>query len=155
MTQTTARDRISELLDQYRPDRYDPADKSWQEPVRQMVAAEMDINEALAIAAARLVSTADATATKQTNKMLREIAETGEWPLDWMCCLAWPLAIDENERVAIRAATSDDFRRFANRERRAASLDFVSRNQSCEGALEVAGRMEAQQVRFGRQLSRP
>jgi plasmid replication initiation protein len=152
-TEPTAREMIPALLDRYRPDRYDPADKSWQTPVCEMVAADLDIAEALSIAASRLVSTADATATKRTNALLREIAKSGQVPLEWLDAMSWPLAVDDNERVSVRAATADDFRRFANRERRAASLDFTSRNSSCEGALHVAEQMEASGAVFARDLT--
>lgn len=141
MTTPTAREMIPELLDRHRPDRYDPNDHSWQDPVIYLVAAEITSTEARQIAAARLVSTAEATATRRTNQMLREVLASGEWPLAWMDALSWPLAVDDHERVALRAATVDDFERFANRERRAAANDFASRNASCEGALHIADLM--------------
>lgn len=141
ITEPTAREMIPALLDRCRPDRYDPADKTWQVPVIERVACEISMAEARQIAAGKLVSVAEATATKRTNRLLREIADCGSWPLDWFEAMAWPLALDENERVSLRAAGSDDFTRFANRERRAASLDFTSRNATCEGALFIADYM--------------
>lgn len=142
ITEPSAREQIVTLLDRIRPDRYDPADHSWQVPVVDLVAADITIEEARQIAAARLVSNAEATATRRTNKLLREIAEGGTLPIDWLDSLDWPLAIDDNERVALRAATVEDLRKFAARERRAASLDFTARNQSCEGALALADLIE-------------
>lgn len=141
ITEPSAREQITTLLDRIRPDRYDPADHTWQAPVIAAVAGDITIEEARQIAAGRLVSNAEATATRRTNKLLRQIIETGALPLDWMDCLSWPLAIDDNERVALRAANADDLRRFANRERRAAANDFAARNESCEGALRLADLM--------------
>lgn len=151
----SAREMIPALLDAARPDRYDPTDKTWMSPVVDMVADCILIEEARSIAAVRLVSVAEATATKGTNRLLREIAETGAWPLDWFDAMRWPLAVEAGERVALRAASAEDFRKFAARERRAASLDFTSRNESCEGALFVADAMEAQRVERAFDLQLP
>lgn len=138
MIEPTAREMIPALLDRYRPDRYDPADKAWQDPVIEQVAFDISAAEARQMAATKLVSVAEATATRRTNALLREIAKTGEWPFEWFESMAWPLAVDDSERVAVRAAHPEDFRRFAGRERRAAARDFTSRNDACEGAEFVA-----------------
>lgn len=142
LTDPTVRDMLPTLLDQHRPDRYDPTDKAWQAPVVEALAAEIPVVEARRLAAERIVSTTEATATKRTNRMMREIFETGQWPADWLDSLDWPLAVGEHERVAVRAATPTDLRRFAERERRAAANDFASRNAACEGALAVVERLE-------------
>lgn len=139
----TAREMIPALLDAARPDRYDPSDKSWQAGVIERVAFEIPTAEARQFLAERLVSSAEASATRRTNKLLREIGETGSWPLDWLETMAWPLALDDSQRVALRAAHPDDFATFASRERRDAARDFTSRNAACEGAEFVAEYMLA------------
>ncbi len=144
MTEPTAREQLQTLLDLHRPDRYDPTDRSWQAPIVDLVAEELTAAEARAIAADRIVSRAEAEATKRTNRLLREIASSGEWPLGWLDALSWPLAVHDGERVALRAATPDDLANFANRERRSAANDFAQRNLTCEGALLLAERMTAQ-----------
>lgn len=145
-TEPSAREQIQSLLDAHRPDRYDPADHDWRRPVVGLIAAEITVEEAKLVAAERLVSNAEATATKRTNRMLREIADSGNWPLDWLGAMDWPLAVDDNLRVALRAATVDDLKHFAERERRAAANDFAARNAACEGALAVAEAMGQQGV---------
>lgn len=146
ITDPTVRDQIPTLLDHHRPDRYDPTDKSWQEPVVDMVASEIDELEARQLAAERIVSLAEAAATRRTNKLLREISQEGAYPLDWLTAHAWPLAVGESERVALRAATAADYRRFAQRERRAAANDFAARNDACEGAEKMADLLDEHSV---------
>ena len=133
---------INVLLDHYRPDRYDPNDHSWMDPVIDIVADHMSEYEARQIASSHKVSNKEAVATRQTNRLLRAIASSGELPMEWLGSMAWPLAVDDDLRVSLRAATADDFRLFAQRERRAASLDFTARNASCEGALVIAEAMD-------------
>jgi hypothetical protein len=151
----TARETIPELLDQHRPDRYDPTDHDWQAPVVALVAAELTVAEARQIAAGKLVSTAEATATRRTNRLLREVEASGTRPLDWMDAMDWPLAVSDSERVALRAATDDDLDKFAIRERRAAANDFAARNSSCEGAIALAEAMRDQDVEFVSKLEFP
>ena len=131
-------DKIREMLDQVRPDRYETSDRGWQSSVVDFVADNMSASDAKTIAAVKIVGTAESVATRRTNKMLREIAEGGEKPLGWLDAMRWPLATDDNRRVALGAATSADLELFANRERRAAANEFASRNLACEGALKLA-----------------
>lgn len=153
MTDPTAREMIPALLDQHRPDRYDPEDHSWQQPVIERVAFDITAAEARQMAAAKLVSNAEATATKRTNRLLRDITSAGTFPLGWFDALAWPLAVDDHERVALRAAIANDFVRFANRERRAAANDFSARNDTCEGAQFVADYMAEHGIEFASDIS--
>lgn len=147
MTEPTAREMIPALLDRCRPDRYDPSDKGWQTPVIEQVAFEIPAAEARSIVATSMVAKAEGTATKRTNRLLREIAQTGGWPLDWFEAMAWPLALDDHERVTLRAARPVDLDRFALRERKAAQVDFTSRNAACEGAAFIAAHLGANSLR--------
>lgn len=49
---STDRERIERLLAHHRPDRYNPADKAWQEPVVALVAAGLLVGAAAGIAGA-------------------------------------------------------------------------------------------------------
>jgi hypothetical protein len=136
-------DRIREMLDKVRPDRYDPADHAWHDTVNKVIAAELTDEDARAIAARRLVRQVEGDSTKATNRLLREIHDTGQLPIGWLDAAAWPLAVSDHERVALRAASVDDLEAFAARERRAAANDFATRNDSCEGALSLAALMSS------------
>lgn len=151
----TAREMIPALLDRVRPDRYDPTDKTWMHEVIAQVAEEISVAEARRIAATKEVVTAEATATRRTNRLLRDIAQSGHWPLDWFDALSWPLAVSDTERVALRATTTDDLIRFAERERLAADTDHQSRLLTVDGAQIVARLIEHQGVTFTRDLTPP
>ena len=151
----TARDMIPSLLNRVRPDRYDPTDKEWMHSVIAQVAEEITADEARRIAATREVVVAEASATRRTNRLLRDIAQNGSWPLDWLDALAWPLAVSDSERVALRATTAQDLTLFATRERTAADTDHHSRLLTVDGAEIVAGLLERQGVLFTRDLTPP
>ena len=144
---------ICDLLDGYRPDRYDPEDKSWMDPVIEKVAAEIDAYEARRQAASQRVANSEGIATRRTNQMLREVVKTGEWPLGWMDAQSWPLAIDGHLRVTLRSATDDDLTLFASVERRNAAADFTTRNETCTAAETLAARIKSSGVRMLGQLS--
>lgn len=77
---------IDEALARVRPERYDASDKDWMdevvETVREML-EERRRDEVIRDAAARRVYRREAEATKRTNRILRDINETGRLPLGW------------------------------------------------------------------------
>lgn len=129
---------IRDLLDHARPDTYTSGEKGWMDEVIDQVSDKIDPALATKLAAKQMVRRIEGDATKATNKFLRSLAESGELPLDWMDAESWPLAVNGDTRVALRAVTQADLAEFATVERRAASLDFTSRNAACEGALRLA-----------------
>lgn len=133
---------IDSLLDQHRPDRYDVGDTSWREPVYSQIATRVTIGEARQIAASYLVDQREGQATKQANALLRSVGQTKQWPLDWMDVGRRPIAVG-SARVRLDAARSEDFRQFEVEERRRAAADFMSRNQTCDGAQWLADEMDA------------
>lgn len=145
ITEPTAHQMIPELLARHRPERYDAGNTDWMEPVLVLLEAEIDPDEARRALALSEAKAFEASSTRSTNALLRQIEATGTWPLDWMERRNWPLAI-EGKRVRLGDATAEDFDDFANRERRAASLDFTSRNKACEGALRLAAMIRKQGV---------
>lgn len=153
MTEPTAREMIPALLDKVRPDRYDPTDHTWQAKVVSRVAAEISEFEARKLAADKLVTAVEARATRRTNALLRDVFRSGQFPLDWWDAMAWPLAVSDAERVALRAATTEDLRRFAQRERRSASQEFTARSDACEGAEFLANLMVKQKVKVASKLT--
>lgn len=153
MTEPLTSQEICELLDGYRPDRYDPEDKTWMEPVIDKVAAEIDAYEARRQAASQRVSNSEGLATRRTNQMIREAFTTGEWPLGWMDALSWPLAVNGHLRVRLGAASADDLAEFAVVERRNAAHDFAVRNETCEAAEAFAERIKSEGVTLLRELS--
>jgi hypothetical protein len=77
---------IDEALAKVRPERYDAGDKDWMddvvESVRQSLADRAE-DEVIRDAARRRVYRREAEATKRTNRLLRDIDETGQLPLGW------------------------------------------------------------------------
>jgi hypothetical protein len=134
---------IDELLAGERPDRYDARDKAWRQTVYDKIAPLIPRNEAAQVAAQSLVDAREARATRTTNKVLREIGRTKQWPIDWLDLGDQPLSVG-GERVCVRAATAHDLQVWATDERRTAAADFSARNDACEGAEWAAEQMQQQ-----------
>lgn len=137
---------IDLLLAERRPDRYEPeGGDEWLDSITAEIAVEIDPDEAVWELARREVKTREGEKTKSANRLLREIGETKQLPLDWLDQLHLPIAVGK-ERVALRAATPADLRLFANEERRRAASDFTARNATCEGAEWLADHLESGEV---------
>lgn len=149
------RGMVDQLLAERRPDRYQPGvDDEWLHPVFDEIAAILPEPEVRALAAEQLVRRAEGQKTKQTNALLREIAESGQLPLGWLELQNLPMVVGK-ERVALRAATAKDFRDFAADERRRAATDFTTRNAACDAALWIADQMDATGIARGADLALP
>lgn len=78
---------IDDLLAQARPERYDADEKEWMEsvvaPVRKELQRQKSADDVALDAAKRRVYQREGLATKRTNKILRDIAETGQLPIGW------------------------------------------------------------------------
>lgn len=146
------RTQIDKLLAEMRPDRYvkDGGDE-WLDEVSDAVASLIPDAEAREIAASQAVRRREGALTKSTNRLLREIYEAGQPPLDWLETLHLPLATGK-ERVALRAVTENDFLVFARDERRAAANDFASRNETCQAAEWLAVQMKSQGATYFREM---
>lgn len=146
-------DKVDVLLNERRPDRYTPGvDDEWLDIVAQEVAELIPERDARAIAARLRVGRREGDKTRQTNKLLREIHQSGELPLDWMETMNLPLAAGK-ERVALRACSPEDFEEFAIVERKNAGRDFAQRNATCEAAEWIAEHMRGNGWDFGHEVS--
>lgn len=140
------------MLAERRPDRYEvDGGDDWLDLIADELAEMISPSDGRSIAARQMVRRREGEKTKSANRLLREIYESGSVPLDWMDVLALPVVVGK-ERVALRAATSEDFRLFATDERRRAATDFTTRNMTCEAAEWLANLMDAHGFRFGREI---
>lgn len=134
---------IDRLLTERRPDRYEvEGGDEWLDTIADEVGPSISVAEARFIAARSQVRRREGEKLKATNRLLREIHESGEVPLDWLDTAHLPVAVGK-ERVALRAMRAEDFRTFAGDERRRAANDFTTRNESCAAAEWLADRMDA------------
>lgn len=137
---------IDRLLAERRPDRYEPeGGDGWLDSITAEVAAEISIDEARWLLAHHEVKVREGEKTKSANRLLREIGDTKQFPLDWLDSLHLPIAVGK-ERIALRAASPKDLRDFARDERRRAASDFTARNATCEGAEWLADQIESGSV---------
>jgi hypothetical protein len=133
---------IDELLRQHRPDRYDSTDRMWREPVYDRIVPLVEAGEARRVAAKQLVDVREARATRTTNKVLRQIQLTHQFPLGNLDLERTPLSVGK-ERVLLGVATPRDFRVWATDERRDTATESTARFQACDGAEWVAKQLEA------------
>lgn len=153
MTFTDPKSQVDRLLGERRPDRYElEGGDGWLDDIADEVEPLIPEAEARAIAARQMVRAREGQKTKAANRVLREVFLSGQPPLDWLDLLNLPIAVGK-ERIALRAATADDFRSFATDERRRAAADFASRNATCEAAEWLADMMDAERATFCRDLT--
>lgn len=144
---------IDQLLNERRPDRYEPeGGDEWLDLIVDEVANSIPVAEARALAARQLVRNRETSKLRAANRIIREIGINRLLPMDWLDTVHLPISVGK-ERVSLRAATPNDFRRFATEERRRAASDFTSRNQTCEAAEFIADHMDATGARSGRELT--
>jgi hypothetical protein len=157
---TPLRDLVDRLLREQRPDRY--TDTEWTNAVVDAIPrSAIPDDEIRRFALEQFVRRREAQATRRANTLLRTIGETGQLVLDWWEQANEPIAIeteivDEHgnkrrikERVALRAATPEDFRAFSRTERERADKDHKTRYITCDGADFLAAAMtEARQRTF-------
>lgn len=128
---------IADMLAQVRPDRYEAGDIGWAQPVIDIVADNLDGRDARFRTAETVVQSIEKSATRRTNRLLREITKTGVFPLDWIDSKSWPLTVG-NGRVVLSALTSADLRQFADEEEERADKDHKARLDAVKGARILA-----------------
>jgi hypothetical protein len=158
---------IAKLLCEQRPDRYvvsgsatgdldigDVQDTRWLDDIARQVAPMTPESLTQLLYARTLVGQEEGKATRLANGLLREYHRTSQLVLTWWDVKDHPVAVVNRlivpgepvkiieERVALRACSSEDLRTFAREERRRASIDFSSRNDACLGAEETADEMD-------------
>ena len=154
---------IDTLLREQRPDRYTVGD-DWILGVVDAIPAHLvPAEDARRIAISQEVKRREGQATRKANKLLREIGRTGQLTLCWAEQADDPISIitthvddDGNvrrieERVALRAATADDFRAWSRVERERSEDDYKSRLIACDGADFIADGMDGAGLRSFKQ----
>lgn len=150
---------IDDLLGHARQERYPAADKEWMEPVvesvRDMLLGQ-PYSAAILDAARRRVWRREAEASKKTNRLLRDINQTGQMPLGWGDGDTWhdtlfdmlhlPLAIG-GERVRFGVATANDLVQWELESAREQDKRNAAQAASRDGARLLSAWMQAQKVR--------
>lgn len=132
---------IDQALDLARPDRYSSREKSWLDAVITGFEPVIPPMEARRIAARELVHRREEMACRAANRLLRDIAEHGQPPLDWMDLARRPLAWDQH-RVCLEECTPSDFRDWADVEESRAKGDYDTRMASVDAARWLADQMD-------------
>lgn len=143
---------IRRALDERRPDRYAPGDSDtdkWLDELAEEFAPMIAVQEAQRRAARAIIANLEAAKTRQTLTIVRQCKL--QPPLDWDFFRALPLVVG-NERVAIRAVTSNDWRQFAQEEKGRTDEEHSIRMATVEGALWLADYMDQQGFATGTDL---
>lgn len=159
-------EEIDRLLCELRPDRYvvkgdnpelepeEVADNAWLDDVADRVKPLVSEQDVRLLYARTEVGKREGRATKRANELLRRLGRDGQLFLGWMDYADYPLAVVTRithpgeepkrieERVALRAVTSDDLRKFATEERRRAADEFATRNETCAAAEWLADEID-------------
>jgi hypothetical protein len=158
------REFISELLDQYRPQRYDPDDKRWQGPVedayRDRLANRPEaVRTALDKLVERSVRQVEGLASRRVNNMLRLLSEGrdalgGEefWPDACRPYLPAPIAFEHRKltkgktikqriRVRFAAMTPTDWTELYETSAKESDARASAEKQAREGILIIRDRI--------------
>lgn len=140
MHEPTWQQELPRMMDEARPDRYTPggADDDWIEVIVEQLFGRVSIAEAQRMAVRMEAERVERRAMKRGNQVLRDCLTK---PILDPAFYDLPLSVG-NERVAFRAMTPNDFRTFANEERKRAAADFTTREETCRSAETIAVRMD-------------
>jgi len=121
----------------------------WMEEVIEMVVDIVPQDEVRQLYAERMVRSREGHKTQNGNRLIRKLADSGQHVLGWLECRRIPVAIVTREtlwggnvrisdqRVALEALNKNDLERFEIHERRRASKDFSTRNDTCDAAQKI------------------
>lgn len=164
-TNKEVREEIDRLLTIHRPERYDPSEKDWLEPiilqVQKMLRNRMTVDQIVRDDAARRVNTREDSAPRRLNSLLREITAQRQMPLGWgtpgwrevfSTELSLPIAIKRERqgtvigRVRIRfgAMTLLDSIEWENAFRRDTERDMHARSETADGMVFLREIVEEQ-----------
>lgn len=150
---------IDEALARVRPERYDADDKEWMDEVVESVRAALAQraqDEVLRDVARRRVYRREAEATKRTNRILRDIDETGQLPIGWGEGGTWrdfffdllhlPLSI-ARKRVRFGVASASDLEQWELESAREEDKRRAAQISARSGARLVAKWLTEQRAR--------
>lgn len=142
---------IDEALAKVRPERYDSKEKDWMESVVDLAEealGKLPRDEVIRDAARRKVYRREAESTKRTNRILRDINDTGQLPLGWGEGDAWlellfdllhlPLSI-ARKRVRLGVASASDLQQWVQESKREEDKRNKAENTARDGAELLAG----------------
>lgn len=124
------------ILNKSRPDKTKNDDHTWWEPIILRYRDSIPIEDAQDEVMRRRIAALERKATRRTNKLMREINETGQYPLHLMDAENWPLSVGD-ERVALRAVTEWDLAISEREERESTTADFASRMSGVGGRAKL------------------
>jgi hypothetical protein len=143
---------IDEWLSEERPERYDAETKDWMDPVVEQVATELSRRpreDVVRDNAQRRVYQREGIATKTANRILRDIADSGQLPLEFeedpLGRLRLPLSIDR-QRVRFGAASAEDLKEWELENSREQDKRDQAQIESREGSRLLRGWMQEQGV---------
>jgi hypothetical protein len=125
------------------------SDTGWLDDIATEIVDLIPEAEAKQLYARALVGGREKRATTGANGFLRKIQRTGQLPLGWLDLEPFPISVItrmytesrpriREERVALRAASADDFEKFAIETRRVAGKKFAATNETASGAERLA-----------------
>ena len=152
--------QIDTWLAEERPERYGADDKDWMDPVIDKAAVEItqytSVTEAVRELARRRVHQREGQATRRTNRVLRDIGQTGQLPLGWgeggqwkeflFDILRLPISV-ARERIRFGAATGEDWMAWELESARESDKRSAAEAASRDGARLLRDLMSAQGVR--------
>ncbi|APQ42546.1 hypothetical protein phi16_gp043 [Corynebacterium phage phi16] len=145
---------VDSQLDRHRIDSYSPGDKWLDDVVDTIDTRHLSDKEIRRLYVSTVVKKREAEATKSVTNLFKRMAESGQRPLDWFQYSSKPMAytiqvpnkdgdlVNRERRVALRAATSEDFLAWALWREEQAKKSYDAEMKNIDVARGLAHEME-------------
>lgn len=143
--------QIDRLLAERRPNRYQTGvEEDWLDQIGSEIAVLIPDSEVRAMLAGDLVRQRERVKVRQGNAWVREVAESGQFPLGYVEPL--PISV-EKFRVSLPDATALDFEQWAETELRRIKQDTETRYKTVDAIDWLREKMIAAGVEHLRDLT--
>lgn len=145
---------VDSQLDRHRVDSYSPGAKWLDDVVDTIDTSHISDEEMRRLYVSTVVKKREAEATKSVTNLFKRMASSGQLPLDWFQYSSKPIAytiqvpnkdgdlVNRERRVALRAATSEDFLAWARWREEQAKKNYDAEMKNIDVARGLAHEME-------------
>lgn len=145
---------VDSQLDVHRVDSYSPGAQWLDDVVDAIDSSHVSDEEIRRLYVASVVRKRESEATKSVTNLFKKMSDTGQLPIDWFQYSSRPIAytiqvpnkdgelVNSERRVALRAATSEDFLAWARWREEQAKRNYDTETRNIDVVRGLAHEME-------------